>query len=353
MSQAQLGAASGVAASMISRLEHDDRRPGIDVMSALAASLQVDSRIFSEPVVHEARIDEVHFRHRARTPVGPRNIALGHATLLGELIDFFDANLRLPQVRLPTVQSDLSTEAIECAAELMRRGLGIPNDCPLASLVGTLESAGVLVVLAHSGHRDVDAFSLHRSLRPLIMLNRKDSGSRVNFTGAHELGHLVLHRGIETGDGETERQADRFASAFLMPAKAFAAEFPRPLGSRLDWPALTGLKQRWRVSIQAMVRRAFDLGLIAANTYRIASQYASSRGWRRADPGEPAEFSPDEPRLLRDCFGAASQLRDWTPAKIASRLAWNVDLLRTVSCIDDLSLEDAHPHNVLLLAKRR
>jgi len=42
---------------------------------------------------------------------------------------------------------------------------------------------------------------------------------------AHELGHLVCHTQRVTGSMETEREADAFASAFLVPARTFSREF--------------------------------------------------------------------------------------------------------------------------------
>ncbi|HEY8908294.1 MAG TPA: ImmA/IrrE family metallo-endopeptidase, partial [Rhodoferax sp.] len=44
------------------------------------------------------------------------------------------------------------------------------------------------------------------------------------FGVAHELGHFSLHIGVLTGDQLTETQANRFASALLMPRSTFATE---------------------------------------------------------------------------------------------------------------------------------
>ena len=49
-----------------------------------------------------------------------------------------------------------------------------------------------------------------------------------------------------------ENQAHRFAAAFPMPAGTIAKEFPH----RMSWPAFIKLKERWRVSLQALFMRA-------------------------------------------------------------------------------------------------
>ena len=143
LSQSDLARQAGVAASMISRMERDDRYPSDDVVAALADALAVDPRLFGERIFFEARSEEVHFRHRARTPAAARYEALGHSTLLAELIDYFDANLRLPPVKLPTSPSRLSMQNIEEYAAKTRRALGLPDDRPLASVIETLEAAGI------------------------------------------------------------------------------------------------------------------------------------------------------------------------------------------------------------------
>src|SRR5262249_355624 len=137
----------------------------------------------------------------------------------------------------------------------------------------------------------VDAFS-RAGQRSIIVLNDKTS-SRSRWDIAHELGHLVMHagQGAEIADGET--QADAFAAAFLMPAAGFASEFPS--ARRINWEALSRLKARWRVSLAAMIRRAVDLRIIDAMSYRYAYKVMSMRGWLKL---EPYEFQAEEPELI-------------------------------------------------------
>lgn len=61
-----------------------------------------------------------------------------------------------------------------------------------------------------------------------------DQDARFRFTAAHELGHVVLHAKIapefvemddrDWAEKKIEREADRFAAAFLMPIPSLAAE---------------------------------------------------------------------------------------------------------------------------------
>lgn len=65
----------------------------------------------------------------------------------------------------------------------------------------------------------IDAFSFRHNESAIIFLNPSKSAERLRFDLAHELGHLLLHGGSlsESDSKLRERQANDFASAFLMP----------------------------------------------------------------------------------------------------------------------------------------
>ena len=93
-----------------------------------------------------------------------------------------------------------------------------------------MEAKGITIVAIHSECSDVDAFSTWIDSQPTVFLSfnaDKSTGSRTHFNAAHELGHLVLHDEAEPGLKEQEDQANRFASAFLLPRESFQYECPR------------------------------------------------------------------------------------------------------------------------------
>ncbi len=131
--------------------------------------------------------------------------------------------------------------------------------------MGALERAGVIIVSHLVQTTKVDAFS-RPGRTTMIFLNRSiPSTSRWHFDIAHECGHLVMHHGIPTGSPETESAANSFASAFLMPRKAFSREFTL---APFSWSHVFDLKRRWKTSAASIVRRAYDLGLISAVEYK-------------------------------------------------------------------------------------
>lgn len=166
-------------------------------------------------------------------------------------------------------------EEVERLAERVREAWGLGLG-PISDVVALLERHGVLPVEVEGHSERLDAFSTWADHRPLVFLAMgKGSASRRRFDAAHELGHLLMHVDVSPGDIALERQADAFASAFLLPRAAFAAECP---------PRLQELKRRWKVSLAAMVRRAYDLGIYSEATYRRGYMQLNQRGWRESEP---------------------------------------------------------------------
>jgi len=142
----------------------------------------------------------------------------------------------------------------------------------------------------------IDAFSWLGPDRPFVILDTgKGNRARSRFDAAHELGHLVMHRErARAADRDLEKQAHRFASAFLLPARQLEAEWPT---GRLNWRELMTLKRRWQMSLAALLYRARQDELLSPTAYESAVKYISRAGWRKR---EPVDLGPPErPRLLR------------------------------------------------------
>ena len=136
------------------------------------------------------------------------------------------------------------------------------------------DSAGAVVAFFKDASTEVDALSI-TSRRPVIVRNdAKASPFRMRFDIAHELGHLVLHEGHVTGDRKTESEANRFASAFLLPRSTFVKVFPKR-GTRIDWAGIRALKLEFQVSKAAILYRAKSLELLDDDQYRGCLLYTS------------------------------------------------------------------------------
>jgi Zn-dependent peptidase ImmA (M78 family)/transcriptional regulator with XRE-family HTH domain len=290
MTLAELGDIVSASRQYMQRLETDDETcPSTEMLEALSEVLKVDRHFFFDRI-DEVREDQGHFRKLQTTPIRVWSTVLSYGTILTVLVKHLEAYLDLPIVNIPKVEVS-TRDDIERAAETCRKAWGLGLDTPIVNMMRTLERAGIVVTTFEGVSEKVDAFSLLRG-RPIIVRNvDKDSTSRSRFDLAHECGHLVMHDGIVTGDPETESEANNFASAFLLPRSAFIKEFPKT--RNIDWPLILEMKKRWGVSIQAIIRRAYDLGILSPVQYRNAYVYISRMQWRKNEPCEPPFEAPE------------------------------------------------------------
>lgn len=323
--QAELGEQVGVTHQYIGYLETGHKLPSPMGIEAIADATGFDVGFFYTPLVEEFRDEECHFRRRTTTPVSVRTRVLAHGTLFGTLVNYIDRTLTLPAYRVPAMRVE-SVEEIERAAEECRKHLELGRDLPVKNLTRAVERAGVVVTRFEGCSTKIDAFSRAGSRSVIILNTEKDAPARSRFDLAHELGHLVMHGGRTTGDPDTEKEADRFASALLLPRAGYAPEFPR--GQRLDWAALFRLKKRWGASVSAQVRRAYDLRLIDAAQYQRAYKYIAAKGWLKGEPDEP---DIEEPEIIPLAFDEMQKLYRTSPLDVCARLRWRPPVFERVA----------------------
>ncbi len=288
------------------------KNPQPDLVAALASALKVRPAFFYKPLRDPWREDECSFRRRAATPVGIKRRARAHGTLIDLVLRELATMAKIPRYAIPTIEAR-DADAIERAADQCRQAWGLGFG-PIPHIGRVAERHGVILV-RHLCHADkIDAFS-RRGAHSVIVLNTsRTSTSRWIFDVAHELGHFVLHEGVETGSKSTEDQANVFASALLLPRKTFTREF---LSRPFSWEHVFELKKRWTASASAIIQRAFRLSLIDPILYRRCYQYMSARGWLRREPREPDFVGPE---WLTSAFGVARDRFGVAPSELADRL---------------------------------
>ena len=277
------------SASAVTQFEKGKARPKPETLIRLALALGVPPEFFAADPLPELPIDACHFRSLRSASIRERRRLIAHGRVLRQITDYLRDRVSFPPEQLtPLCRQVISRAEVEELALAVRDAWQLGQG-PISTMVGLLEAKGVIPVEVPGHSAKLDAFSVWIEDLPLVFLTpEKHSGSRRRFDAAHELGHLLMHRGRAPGDVEAEREAHAFASAFLLPSAPFLAECPR----RLDWTRLRQMKQRWGVSLAALIRRAFDLGLYTEATYRRAYAVLNQRGWRTDEPDEPEMEHP-------------------------------------------------------------
>ena len=341
LTQKQLGNEVAASHALVSLCETGKKKdPARDLVEAFGSVLGFEPAFFYRTVDDVFREEECSFRHRRTAPERLKTQIRAHATLIGMVIDRLRLLFKFPAFNVPILPVS-SVEEIEGAADHCRQHWGLGLDGPILQAGRALEHAGVVIVPHVVQSTKVDAFSRHGRTAIIFLNQAIQSTSRWTFDIAHECGHLVMHYGIPTGSIETEAEADRFASAFLLPSKAFARDFRM---SGFSWGHIFDLKKRWRVSAAAIVRRAYDLGLLGAVGYRQAFKYMSAKGWRTN--GEPYEPPFQPPELFATALNALGTKVDLTLAALCAELHFTADTFRDVTGFS-VPAQKAKPNEVL------
>ncbi len=302
----------------IGQFEKGTHRPDPSTEASLAPALGVN-RSFFTPRDIDGRFsaDHCHFRSLRSSTTGERRHLLARGALVRDLVAILCRYVSLPQARIPQVKRGVrSLRGAEASAVAVRTALGL-GTAPLGSVVSLLESRGVIVLPINQGGRRVSAFSTWTGNRPYIFLHNHDANprSRTRFDNLHELGHLVMHADAVPGCRELEDQANRFASAFLLPKGPFLDECP----SRLYWDQLRRLKRKWGVSLSAIIRRGYDLKRFSEATYRRAYVYLNTNQLRYNEPDEKS-LEVEQPRQLSRAVKEAESEKGISRVKLAREL---------------------------------
>lgn len=295
--QADLGVRVGASRQFIHQLELEAKEPSAEMRRALSAALNVYPIFFESPLKNPVKPEQAHFRQLRTTPLTEKRQVLAHVTFFERLVECLEERFQIPAVSLPVYEID-TVWAIDRIADDTRQFFGLGQSSPIKSMSRVLENAGVIVANFECIGEKVDALSVSRSRPIVIRSNMKQSVFRQRFDYAHELGHLIMHQGVETGDRETEGQAHRFAGAFLMPREAVMQSFPKK--NAVTWDRIFSFKLKWGVSAAAVMRRLYDLGVVDAAQYRLFNIKLVKTGQKKRERYDD-DYPLEAPEIVPQC----------------------------------------------------
>jgi Zn-dependent peptidase ImmA (M78 family)/DNA-binding XRE family transcriptional regulator len=274
-----LAEAAGLTPVTVSKAENG-HQPDDATVQKLASALDYPLEFFFMEAPETLETTAVSFRSLKKMSAAERNASLAAGSIGIAFYDWIERHFNLPAPNL----IDLSKERDrpEVAARLLRQHWGL-GDRPIGSLLKLYESKGIRVLSLSENTTNVDAYSFWHAERPYMFLNQRKTAERSNFDSAHELGHLVLHFHAAQESAQpddAEKQADRFASAFLMPE----ADVKSSLGRAYTVSQIIKAKQRWKVSAMALATRLHGLGMLSDWNYRSIIIELGQRGYRTGEP---------------------------------------------------------------------
>ncbi|OLZ59495.1 helix-turn-helix domain-containing protein [Amycolatopsis keratiniphila] len=295
---AELGRQTGLSPQTINRWEKGHQEPSPEYLDRLAEAVRLPVEFFTQPEIEPIPVDAVSFRAVTKTPAFRRDAVLAAGAIACEIATWISERFRLPAADVPSLNlpSAASLHDVETIA-LRVRGQWDLDQRPIPNMVHLLEARGVRVFSLVQEVRDVDAFSFYMENEPFVFIDTGKTAERQRFDAAHELGHLVMHQGPERVQSrEAERQADRFAAAFLMPRADVLAHNLRNASP----DQLIEASRRWRVSAMALAHRLGELGQLTEWGYRSICVELAKRGYRRSEPG--SQLIPESSQILEKVF---------------------------------------------------
>ena len=317
-----------VTAQAIGKYERNESMPSSGVLIALADGLGVSVEYLTRDQV--LVLEAVEFRKKAISRKREE------VRVQAQVVDLVERYLAVEELlALPTVEWDRPLDApypvgdlaeVEHAARSLRTHWDLGRN-PIPSMVELLEESGIKVLafdLSSIGGLTAHARRGGNRVASVIVVNSSDSGERQRFTLAHELGHLVL---AANAGADPEAAAQRFAGAFLMSADAVHMEIGRRRTS-IGWSELFSLKRLFGVSVQALVYRFRDLGIINTSLFRRLFHEMSRLGWRSPPYPEPQAIPREQSMRMELLCCRALAENVISEAKAAELLATSVARLR-------------------------
>ena len=301
----ELAKRTEISKQSISLYENDNNTPDYMKVRLLASELNFPYDYFFQKDSYAAKTETTYFRSLASATKKDRtaqSIKLEYVAKMYEILLEF---ISFPEMNLPSVdfvgcddvfecENEAAIQEIEDIAAQIRKYWDIGTG-PIKDLQYLLEKNGIIVTGFDTNEDKIDAFSQRTIVAGndiyfiAVALGNRPEG-RIRFDMAHELGHILLHPWSEDLEAITkdefkarERQANMFASAFLLPRDSFGkdiASYPT------DLKYYQFLKNKWKVSIHAMIYRTHQLGIMSDNQYQYLMRQVSKNGWRIKEPGD-------------------------------------------------------------------
>lgn len=292
-----------VSKQSISQYENGKANPSLETLLKLISALGFPRDYFYEQDNKSIKVGTTYFRALLSTNKKDRLSQEEKTKILSKIYHTLNQFVQFPKINIPPIREGLND--IEAIAQYTRDYWKLGTD-PIPNMVYILEKNGFIVTSFGTENANIDAFSQRQEVDSeeyyfIVLGSDKNSATRRQFDAAHELGHIMLHdwnADLELVSREEFRQmeneAHQFAASFLLPKEAFLKDLVLP--NNLDF--YIELKRKWKVSISAMIVRAYQLKAINYNQYQYLMRQISKKGWRTKEPLDDV-IQVSKPTVLR------------------------------------------------------
>lgn len=294
MQQSQLSEQTGISKFAVNRLENSIHEASETSLALIAKELHYPRDFFYQ----EGEAQPVALSYRKRTTVPAKII-----TQIEANINIYRLNIEkvlsanLPaDINIPLLDVSKYGSPAACAKQL-RKLWKLPKGT-VNNLSELLEANYMIPVNFDFETDRVDGrFIMALEKYPVIITNKRLLGDRQRFTLAYQLGHIVMHLYTSPGfERDLSHEANLFAAEFLMPEADIKDDL-----QDLSLPKLGELKKKWKASMQALLYRASDLGVITPTQKAYLLRQFNQQKIRKREPKE-LDLEIEQYKLLRDIF---------------------------------------------------
>lgn len=348
--QPELAKRAGTSTTAISQIETGRVAPTSEQVAGIADALGYSVEFLSSDMqlIGTTRPWLRAYADASKREADARTAA---TTLAAEYIRALELPL-LPDL-IPPFTGDVDDEdSIDEAAADVRQLASIDSDAVVTNAIRAAERLGCVVLPLESELGRHLGMSVRADGIPMLCVAKDDvPGDRQRFTVAHELGHLVLHGQAppprDTAEAtRMERQAHRFASAFLAPGDALIDTL-NEVGGKVTLQSLAKVKAVWGISIKGLVGRYRSLQVIDDDHARSLYKQISARRWTK---NEPVHVPTEGAQWLQKTLTRKTSAPDLRTAAVSAATAVGGNAVDLLQFADWTASVDAE---VVRLADRR
>ena len=271
LNQKEAALKAGISRPAFAAIEKGEADPRSETLHKIAGALGVPIR---ELFVEMPELKYIRFR-MSRITEQKKRIREQEIIKIARWLKDYNYLERILGEKLEYQLASIKSKDPEKAAAKVREKLNIGPDGPIADITDVIFNAGI---------------KLHFSVLPLdsffgLSIGKEDGGPAISintashisierqiFTAAHEMAHLILHKESFKGDlleddANEEKEANVFASYFLMPQKSFITA----LEKYRDLPfvdMVLNVKRYFKVSYKTVLMRLIHEEMVNQSIYK-------------------------------------------------------------------------------------
>lgn len=259
LSQQEVAEIAGISRVCYRKIENRETKPRVSTLKAIAEALSVSIRELVSPIKQLS-----HVRFRSQKTFNNREQILAE---IGEKLENYSELENLLNLPIDNKLTKIKLlpggkKNPQEVANQVRKQFKLTPDEPIVNICGLLEANGVKVISVRRTSNNFFGLSVSAlDGGPAVIVNiwERIPVERWIFTAIHELGHLILHLSSydvsEIDENKVEeKEADRFASYFLMPQEVFQREWQNTYGLPLSDRVLK-IKRIFKVSYKTVLFR--------------------------------------------------------------------------------------------------